>query len=514
MPVLNVESFQKKIKLRPLKIEDYDQLIVLQLKSFPGMLPWSKNQIESQLSIFPEGQICVEYRGKVIASSSSLIADFDIYAADQTWYEISNKGLITNHNPDGDTLYGIEIMVDPKYRGMKLARRLYDARKKLAQERNLMRIVIGGRIPEYSKHKDKLSAEEYIEKVIDKAIYDPVLTTQIANGFVLKRLIPNYLDSDTESGGYATFLEWTNLNYTPYPHKRYYSSRPVRICAVQYRMRKISSFAEFAQQCEYFVDVASGYKSDFVVFPELLTTQLLSFVENKRPGLAARELAGFTPRFLDMFAGLAVNYNINIIGGSHFILEDDKLYNVSFLFKRNGEIGKQYKIHITPNERKWWGVVPGNKVEIFDTDLGRINIQICYDIEFPELSRIAVEKGAQIVFVPFCTDERKGYLRVRYCAQARCIENQIYVAIAGNVGNLPAVENMDIQYAQSAIFTPSDFVFARDGIAAECTPNVETVVIHDVDLEVLKRHRKSGTTLNWSDRRIDLYEVRNKKEKK
>ena len=87
----------------------------------------------------------------------------------------------------------------------------------------------------------------------------------------------------------------------------------------------------------------------------------------------------------------------------------------------------------------------------------------------------------------------------------------MYVAIAGTVGNLPEVENMDIQYAQSAILTPSDFVFARDGVAAECTPNVETVVIHDVDLEVLKRSRKSGTTLNWNDRRVDLYEINVKK---
>ena len=507
MPIKNLDKFQKKIIVRQFKNSDYEQLVALQLKCFPGMQTWAKDQIESQIKIFPEGQLCVEYNGKIIASSSSLIVDFDIYGEEHNWKDVSNKGYITNHNMDGDTLYGIEIMVDPKYRGMKLARRLYEARKKLAVDYNLMRIVIGGRIPGYIQYQDKLSAEEYIEKVRLKAVYDPVLTTQYANEFVLKRLIPSYMTSDKESRGYATLLEWTNINFNPHPHKRWHVSRPVRICVVQYRMRKINDFDEFGAQCKYFVDVASGYKSDFVLFPELLTTQLLSFINNKRPGLAARELATYTDQYLDLFSNLAVKYNINIIGGSHFINENDHLYNVSFLFKRNGEIGKQYKIHITPNERKWWGVEPGNKVEVFDTDVGKINIQICYDSEFPELSRIAVEKGAQIIFVPFCTDERKGYLRVRYCAQARCIENQVYVAMAGTVGNLPETENMDIQYAQSGIFTPSDFNFARDGIAAECTPNVETVVIHDVDLEVLKRHRKSGTTLNWNDRRSDLYEV-------
>ena len=154
---------------------------------------------------------------------------------------------------------------------------------------------------------------------------------------------------------------------------------------------------------------------------------------------------------------------------------------------------------------------PGDSVEVFDTDKGKINIQICYDIEFPELSRIAVEKGAQIIFVPFSTDERTAYLRVRYCAQARCVENHVFVAMAGTVGNLPSVENMDIQYAQSGIYTPSDIPFSRDAIASESTPNIETVIIDDVDVELLKRHRQSGSVLNWMDRRTDLYDVRVRK---
>lgn len=511
MDGIELNQFRKKIKVRQLRIKDYKSVRELQLKCFPGMQPWSEDQFKSQIRTFSKGQLCVEFNGKIIASASSLIVDFDIYGDDHSFKNISGSGYISNHNPEGDTLYGIEIMVDPEYRGMKLARRLYDARKKIAREYNLMRIVVAGRVPNYKKHADKLSIEKFVEKVEHKAIYDPVLTTQLSNGFVLKRIITDYLSGDKESKGYATLLEWTNIHYQPHPHKRWEISRPVRICTVQYRMRKINNYAEFATQCEYFVDVASGYKSDFVLFPELLTTQLLSFIENKRPGIAARELATYTDQYLEMFSNLAIKYNINIIGGSHFINEDERLFNVSFLFHRDGRIDKQYKLHITPNERKWWGVEPGNKVKVFDTDVGKVAINICYDVEFPELARIASEMGAQIIFVPFCTDERKGYLRVRYCAQARCIENQIYVAVAGTVGNLPEVENMDIQYAQSGIFTPSDFTFARDGVAAECTPNVETVVVHDVDIEELKRARISGTTLNWNDRRLDLYELKYKK---
>lgn len=508
MTQIDLSTFEKKIEVRQIRMDDYDQIVRLQLKCFPGMKPWRKEQIESHLNIFPEGQICIEYEGKIVASSSSLVIDFDMYGEWHSWRQIADEGFIRNHNPQGETLYGIEIMVDPQYRGMKLARRLYDARKKLARRLNLMRIVLGGRIPGYVDYQEKMSAREYVDKVINKTLVDPVLTTQLSNGFVLKRLIESYMDSDRESKGWATLLEWANLDYHPDPHKKYVATRPVRICAVQYMMREIRSFEEFARQCEYFVDVASGYKTDFILFPELLTMQLLSFMKAERPGLAVRRLAEFTPQYLDLFCKLAIKYDVNIIGGSHFTVENDRLYNASYLFKRNGEIGKQYKLHITPNERHWWGVEPGDAIEVFGTDKGKISIQICYDVEFPEVSRVAVEKGAQIVFVPFKTDERYGYLRVRYCAQARCIENHIYVAIAGTVGNLPSVENLDVHYAQSGIYTPSDIPFTRDAIASECTPNVETVIVDDVDLELLKRHRQSGSVLNWNDRRTDLYDVR------
>jgi predicted amidohydrolase len=507
MRKLDLKKFEKSIELRQLKVSDYKDVTELQLKCFPGMKTWSTEQFSSQISIFPEGQVCLVYQDKIIGSSSSLILDFSLYSEWHSWLEIADNGFIRNHNPNGNTLYGIEIMVDPEYRGMKLTRRLYDARKEIAKKYNLMRIILGGRIPGYHKYADEMSAREYVEKVINKILVDPVLTPQTSNGFILKRLIPNYLQSDKESKGFATFLEWTNLDYVPDTSKKFVPIMPVRICAVQYMMRVLKNFEEFATQCEYFVDVASDYHCDFIVFPEIFTTQLLSFLPANRPALAMRKLSEFTPHYLDLFTKLAVKYNINIIGGSHFTIEDGNLYNISYLFRRNGTLDKQYKLHITPNEKKWWGVKPGNSLKVFDTDRGKISIQVCYDIEFPELSRIAVDQGAQMIFVPFCTDERYAYLRVRYCAQARCIENHVYVTIAGSVGNLPSVENSDIHYAQSAIFTPSDIPFTRDAIQSEATPNIETVIIDDVDLELLKSHRQTGSVLNWQDRRKDLYEM-------
>jgi predicted amidohydrolase/ribosomal protein S18 acetylase RimI-like enzyme len=506
-PKLRIRDFEKKIKLRRLTLDDYDDLVAMQRRCFPGMLAWGRDQIESQIRHFPEGQLGIEYNGRLVASSNSLIVDYDRYEDWHDWKRVSDAGYIRNHTYDGDTLYGIEMMVDPEYRGMHLARRLYDARKEVCRGMNLARIVVGGRIPGYGEQPQGMSAREYVEKVIERGLYDPVLTTQVANGFVLKELIPDYFPSDTASRGYATHLEWTNLDYLRDPQRHWHRVSVVRLCAVQYQMRPIASWEEFCAQCAYFMDAAADNKVDFVLFPELVTTQLLGMQGERRPADAVRTLAGKTGDYLDFFTRSAVKYNINVVGGSQFTLEGDRLYNVAYLFRRDGTIEQQPKLHITADEQRWWGLEAGNTLEVFETDRGKIAILPSYDVNFPEVSRIATARGAQILFVPFSSDDRTSYLRTRYCAQARAVENDVFVVISGCTGNLPFVANADVHYAQSGIYTPLDFSFARDGIAAECTPNIETLVMADVDLELLRRHRYSGTVQPWSDRRDDLYGV-------
>jgi predicted amidohydrolase/ribosomal protein S18 acetylase RimI-like enzyme len=505
---------EASLRIRTLSVDDFDDVVRLQKFGFPGMKPWTRQQFESHLRHFPEGQIGAEYDGRLVGSSSSLIIEFDEYGGRHTWADISDRGFIGNHDEDGDTLYGIEIVVDPEHRDMRIGRRLYEARQEITRRLNLRRIMVGGRLPGFDEHADSMSVQDYVEKVQRTELYDPVLTFQLANGFAVKRIVRNYLPSDGPSHGFAVLLEWPNLHYTPDPNRRTQSSFPVRVCTVQYRMRKIDSWEDFEQQVEYFVDVAAGYRADFVLFPEMFTLQLLSFLpEAEAPGLAVRQLTDFTDRLIDMGRRLALGYNIHIIAGSHYTEKEDGLFNVAYLFRRDGTMEEQEKIHITPNEQLWWGTTPGREIRVFDTDRGRIAISICYDTEFPEMTRIAVEKGAQILFVPFCTDNRQGYLRVTRCAQARAIENQMYVVTSGCVGNIPSVENMDIHYAQSGIFTPSDFPFPPDGIAGLCEPNIETVVMADLDLEVLRRNRAGGSVRCWRDRRTDLYEVVEKRPK-
>ncbi len=507
MSETDMSKYEKKIVVRNTRMEDINEIMALGSRCFPAMEPWKREQLESHIRIFPQGQFCVEYEDKIVGSCSSLIVNFDEYDDQHTWDVITDNGYITNHDPDGFNLYGIEVMVHPEYRRMKIGHRLYEARKELAHQLNLKSIIIGGRIPNYHKYKGQMTPREYVASVEKHSIYDPVLSFQLLEGFTIKRINTRYLPDDEASDSLAALMEWNNIDYRPKSRRVYRASFPVRICAVQYMMKKIDSFTEFTRQIEYYVDVAADFGSDFAVFPELFTTQLMSFLEEKRPDQAVRRLATYTDQYIELFTELAVRYNVNIVGGSHFVEEDGDVYNVAYLFRRDGTIEKQSKIHATPNERKWWGIAAGNEIHVFDTDCGKVAIQVSYDIEFPELARIAVDMGANIIFVPFCTEDRQGYLRVRYCAQARAIENQVYTCIAGTVGNLTHVENMDIQYAQSGIFSPSDFEFARDGIVGECDANVDTVVVGDVDLEKLRRSRNSGSMRQLRDRRRDLYRI-------
>jgi predicted amidohydrolase len=218
-------------------------------------------------------------------------------------------------------------------------------------------------------------------------------------------------------------------------------------------------------------------------------------------------LAKYTKEITERLSQLSISYNINIITGSMPEMVRGKLYNVGYLCRRDGSVERFEKIHVTPDEERVWGMVNGNSLKTFDTDCGKIGVLICYDSEFPELSRLLADEGMDILFVPFLTDTQNGYSRVRLCAQARAIENECYVAIAGSVGNLPKVHNMDIQYAQSAVFTPCDFSFPSNGIKAEATTNTEMILVADVDIDLLRELHTFGAVRNLKDRRKDFYRL-------
>ena len=493
-----------RLKLRPLTPADYEQVAQLQRECFPYVAPWRREAFLAQLTRFAPGQVGVELDGALVATSSAMIVTGEDWQQPHTFDEVVDGGLITLHEPEGDTLYGIDLAVSPRHRGMRLARRLYEHRKALMQRLNLRRMFIAGRLPGLSDHPE-MAPEEYVRRVVSKQLVDATLTPQLAQGFLIRRVLRDYLPSDVQSCGHAVLMEWINPEWLPLGSDRVSQAR---VGAVQYRMRPVTSFEEFEEQCTYFAELGADFRCDFLLYPELLTNQLIPLVPVDRPAQRARSLDQFTARYVELFSRLAMRCNVNIIGGTHLVVEDDQLYNVAYLFHRDGRVDKQYKLHITPAEARWWGVCPGPRVEVFDTDCGKIAILICYDSEFPELGRIARAQGAQVFFVPYNTDVRAGHVRVRTCSMARAIENHVYVVLSGMCGNLPSTDWAEIHYARSAILTPSDLSFPPDGIGAEAGDNVETLLVYDLDFARLRKMQRQGSVRPWVDRRHDLYTLR------
>lgn len=496
-----------QIDIRKLTLDDYDELVQSMQEAYPEIEDntWSKRNIQKLTSIFPDGQICITVDGKLAAAALSIVVQYELFGDQHTYEEITGNLSFNTHSNIGNVLYGIEVFVHPEYRSLRLGRRLYDARKELCELKNLKSIILGGRIPNYHVHSEELSPRQYIQKVRKKEIYDPVLTFQLSNSFSPIKILKNYLPKDEESGEYAVLMQWNNIYYTQQQNTM--QDSVIRIGLVQWQMRKFKQIEDFFQQVEFFVDVISGYKSDFCVFPELFNTPLLAEFNHLHEREAMEELSKKTEEIVDKIAEYAVSYNVNIVAGSMPVMENGNLYNVSYLLHRDGKRDQYRKIHITPNEKKYYGMIGGNEVKVFDTDCGKVGILVCYDVEFPELPRILSEQGMKILLVPYLTDTQNAYTRVRACAAARAIENECYVAIAGCVGNLPGVNNMDIQFGQAAVFTPSDFAFPSNAVKGEATPNTEMTLIVDVDLNLLKELHYNGSVQILKDRRNDLYEV-------
>ncbi|EAX48415.1 Nitrilase/cyanide hydratase and apolipoprotein N-acyltransferase [Thermosinus carboxydivorans Nor1] len=279
----------------------------------------------------------------------------------------------------------------------------------------------------------------------------------------------------------------------------------LRVSAVQYHLHTIKSFAEFAQQVEHYVKTAAEFEADFVLFPEFVTTQLLSIGDSHGNALSIHNLPDFTEQYCLLFTSLAQQTGMHIIGGTHVIREDERLYNVAHLFYPNGKIVRQPKLHITPTEVKEWNMAAGHDINVFETEKGTIAILTCYDIEFPEIVRMVRAKGADVIFCPSCTDDRHGFYRVRYTSHARAIENQVYVVTTGTVGSLPTVDFMRANFGQAAVITPNDIPFPPGGLLAEGEINHDMIITADLDLELLYRVRERGSVTTWRDRRTDLY---------
>ena len=195
---------------------DIPKVVGLQKESFPFLARygniWHPEELQSHLRIFPQGQfVAVEPDGTLVGSASTLIVSLDPEYAEHTWKEITADGIFTNHNPEGDSLYGADISTHPKYRHEGIGKMLYNTRKQLVTKLNLRRMIGGGRLFNYCEFAGRMSALEYAQRVVKGELRDPVLSFELDNEFKFIKILPNYLE-DVRSLNNASFIEWLNPN--------------------------------------------------------------------------------------------------------------------------------------------------------------------------------------------------------------------------------------------------------------------------------------------------------------
>ncbi|MDW7674351.1 MAG: GNAT family N-acetyltransferase [Bacillota bacterium] len=211
--LLNNGGKNSAIQIRNYTKEDIPGLIEIQQESFPppfsSELWWNEEQLTNHINIFPEGALCVEVDGELAGSITGLKVNFDTAKPNHRWEEITDNGYITNHDPNGNTLYVVDICIRPTYRRLDLGKWLMQSMYEVVVHQGLERLLGGGRMPGYHKHADAMTPEEYVERVVQGQLKDPVITFLLRCGRTPLELVDNYLE-DEESHNYGLLMEWRN----------------------------------------------------------------------------------------------------------------------------------------------------------------------------------------------------------------------------------------------------------------------------------------------------------------
>jgi predicted amidohydrolase len=274
----------------------------------------------------------------------------------------------------------------------------------------------------------------------------------------------------------------------------------IRIAAAAYHCEFLPSWAAWQAKLSRAVADAAAGGAQLLVFPEWAGLELATLREDVQPLEHSEAIALQTERLAAadrLHAALAAEYGVHICAGSAMVLDQHgRAVNRARLIAPNGTIGVQDKLIMTRYEREQLDLQPGRDIHVFDTALGRIGIAICYDIEFPLITRAMIEAGAEIILAPSCTETLAGYWRVRLGAQARAMEGQCVTVQAPTIGAAAWSDAIDLTTGAAGIYAPPDVGFPASGVLAIGEIDRAGWVFADVDLAQIKAVRTDGGVLH------------------
>lgn len=276
-----------------------------------------------------------------------------------------------------------------------------------------------------------------------------------------------------------------------------------KIATAQYDISFLANWQDYRQKTDRWITEAAGLDAKILLFPEYASMELASLFGSEIYSSLGKQLAAMQSLhadYLGLFKNSAMQHGCIIQSGSFPVEIEPGVYrNRAYLFKPDGNVEFQDKLIMTRFENEQWFIRAGDTLKCFDTEYGKIAINICYDSEFPMLARKQVEMGVNLILVPSCTDTLAGYHRVKIGCQARALENQCYVVQSCLVGNAPWSEAVDVNIGSSAIYTPVDRGFPDNGILIAGELNAVQWVVGEVNLNACTTVRKQGQVFNFRD---------------
>ncbi len=277
------------------------------------------------------------------------------------------------------------------------------------------------------------------------------------------------------------------------------------VAAAQYPIEALADWASYVAKLGLWVERAAAGGAALAVFPEYGSMELASLDPATMGDLAGslESVAALVPQVDALHADLAARHGLHILAASiPARLEDGRFVNRARLFTPHGKVGVQDKLVMTRFEREEWQVSASGPLRLFDTALGKIGINICYDSEFPLLARAQVEAGMELLLVPSCTDSEHGYWRVRLGSQARALEGQCYAVHSPTVGEAPWSPAVDVNRGAAAVYGPPDRGMPADGVVALGEMDAPQWVFAELDLARVTDLRGNGNVLNarhWAE---------------